>query len=89
MKWNVDDHRRDLEFAVGDNVLLSSINIKLEAVGTKKLLPKFLGPFTVLKRIGKLAYKLDLSRDMPRVHPVTTSTLHTWYHTSSANTRCY
>jgi hypothetical protein len=70
MKRNADNHRRDLEFAVGDNVLLSSKHIKLKAVGTKKLLPKLLGPFTVLKRIGKLAYKLDLSRDMPKVHPV-------------------
>jgi len=70
MKKNADSHRRDLEFSAGDHVLLSSKHIKLKAVGTGKLLPKFLGPFTILKRIGTLAYQLDLLKDMPRVHPV-------------------
>lgn len=70
MKRNADAHRIDLTFAVGDQVLLSSRNIKIKTVGTKKLLPKFIGPFTVLKKIGDLAYRLDMSRDMPAVHPV-------------------
>jgi hypothetical protein len=70
MKKNADTHRRELDFKVGDQVLLSSKNIRLRTAGTKKLLPKFLGPFTVLQKIGNLAYKLDLSTDMPKVHPV-------------------
>jgi hypothetical protein len=51
MKKNADTHRRELYFAVGDEVLLSSKNIRIKTAGTKKLLPKFLGPFTVLKKI--------------------------------------
>jgi hypothetical protein len=70
MKRNPDSHRRDLEFAVGEQVLLSSKNLRLKTMGTKKLLPRFIGPFVILKRIGKLAYELELSQDMPKVHPV-------------------
>jgi len=44
MKRNADEHRSDLDFAVGDKVLLSSKNIRIRAVGTRKLLPKFIGP---------------------------------------------
>jgi hypothetical protein len=70
MKKNADESRRELEFEVGEQVLLSSKHIKLKTVGTKKLLPKFLGPFIILKRIGQLAYELELTPDMPRIHPV-------------------
>jgi len=70
MKKNADERRRDLAFQVGEQVLLSSKHIKIKTVGTKKLLPKFLGPFIVLKRIGTLAYELELTPDMPRVHSV-------------------
>jgi hypothetical protein len=70
IKKNADTHRRELNIKVGYQVLLSSKNIRLRTAGTKKLLPKFLGPFTVLQKIGKQAYKLDLSTDMPKVHPV-------------------
>jgi hypothetical protein len=70
MKKHADTHRRELEFEVGDQVLLNSKNIRIKTVGTKKLLPRFLGPFTVLKRIGSLAYELDLPASMPKIHPV-------------------
>jgi hypothetical protein len=59
MKRNADNHRRDLEFVVDENVLLNSKHIKLKAVGTKKLLPKFLGPITVLGSAGTLFKCLD------------------------------
>ena len=70
MKRQADNHRRDLEFSVGDEVLLSSKNIRIRAQGTRKLLPRFIGPFTVLRRIGKMAYELELSKGMGRIHPV-------------------
>lgn len=45
--------RRELQYKVGEKVLLSTKNIRFRYKGTKKLLPKFIGPFTVVKKIGK------------------------------------
>jgi hypothetical protein len=70
MKRTADTHRRELHFAIGDQVLRSSKNIRVRTAGTKKLLPKFLGPFTVIKRIEEKAYELDMSTSVPKVHPV-------------------
>jgi hypothetical protein len=41
---------------VGQDVLLSTVNFKL----TRKLLPKWVEPFKVIERIGKVAFKIEL-----------------------------
>ena len=60
---------RPQEFFVGDNVLLRTINSHLKGNLTKKLLPKWAGPFRVVRRIGNSAYQLEVPPTMP-VHPV-------------------
>ena len=35
-----------------------------------KLAPRFVGPYKICKRIGKLAYKLELPEELAGVHPV-------------------
>ena len=64
-----DKHRRHVEFAELDKVLLSSKNISLRGVGTPKLMPKWLGPFKVLRKVGPVAYKLELP-ETARIHDV-------------------
>ena len=68
-KSYADAHRREMDLSVGDMVLLRTKNLKLKATGTRKLLPRFIGPFKVLRRIGKVAYELDLPATM-KCHPV-------------------
>jgi len=63
-------HRRDLQFAEGDQVLLSTANTYLRTPGTQKLMPRFIGPFKVLDKVGPVAYRLQLPPQMHRVHPV-------------------
>lgn len=66
------DKRRspDPDYGVGQEVLLSSKNIPLKHPGSNKLLPRWLGPFRVAKRVSSVAYKLELPNTMSRLHPV-------------------
>ena len=57
-KFYADQHRRDLSFAKGDQVYLSTE--KLPLVGARKLLPKWFGPCLVEEKIGETAYRLQL-----------------------------
>jgi hypothetical protein len=68
-KVYADVHRRELQFAVGDEVLLSTKNIKVKTAGTHKLLPKWIGPFKVLHCVNEVAYKLTLPFNL-KIHPV-------------------
>ena len=67
MKNYVDKHRKDMSFAVGQEVLLKTTNLHLK--GPKKFLPRFIGPFKVLAKCGPVAYKLELPESW-KVHPV-------------------
>ena len=58
MKDYADQFRRPVEYKVGDQVLLRSINLTMP--GCRKFLPKYVGPFTVTKIINMNAYKLAL-----------------------------
>ena len=72
-KRYADMHRRELSFSVGDKVLLSTANIHLRHANdtstSNKLLPRWVGPFAVLKTVGSVAYKLDLPASW-KIHPV-------------------
>uniref|UniRef100_A0AAV1UVQ5 Tf2-1-like SH3-like domain-containing protein n=1 Tax=Peronospora matthiolae TaxID=2874970 RepID=A0AAV1UVQ5_9STRA len=71
-KRNTDKHGRAnvLSFDEGDLVLLYTVNLPKHAVtnvGSSKLLPKYIGPFRVLRRMAN-AYTIELPRKM-RTHP--------------------
>ncbi|XP_069145628.1 uncharacterized protein [Solanum lycopersicum] len=56
----------------GDHVLLRVSPIKsVMRFGKKgRLSPRFIGPFEILSRVGKVAYKLALPLSLPAVHPI-------------------
>ncbi|XP_059302182.1 uncharacterized protein LOC132054138 [Lycium ferocissimum] len=64
--------RCELEFAVGDKVFLKVSPMKgVMRFGRKgKLSPRFIGPYEILRRIGKVAYELKLPSEMAMMHPV-------------------
>jgi hypothetical protein len=64
-----DQQRRDIEFSVGDLVLLDTRNLRLHLTVGKKLLPRRVGPFRVRERIGSVAYRLHLPT-LWKVHDV-------------------
>jgi hypothetical protein len=64
-----DAGRRDVVFAPDEKVWLNTKHLKLKHPGTRKLLPRYVGPFTVLQRIGEVAYRLKLPAKL-RMHNV-------------------
>ena len=63
-----DRKHRDIQFTVGDSVLLSTQNLRLKGI-PHKLQWKFCGPYKILEKIGAQAYRLQLP-NMWRIHPV-------------------
>jgi len=71
MKY-ANNHRRHLTFKLGDQVLLSMKNTNNPVDRnrpTKKLTPRFTGPYTISEVISPVVYRLDLPQTM-RLHPV-------------------
>jgi hypothetical protein len=68
-KFYADTRRRDVKFSVGDQVLLSTKNLNFQTVGTRKFLPKFIGPFPITQLVGSAAVRLQLPHTY-RIHPV-------------------
>nr|GFB71047.1 putative reverse transcriptase domain-containing protein [Tanacetum cinerariifolium] len=61
---------KPMEFQVGDKVMLKVLPWKgVVRFGKRgKLNPRYVGPFKVLERIGDVAYKLDLPKELSIVH---------------------
>jgi len=71
MKY-ANQHRRHLTFKIGDKVLLSAQHINNPVDRnrpTRKLTPRYLGPYTISAVISTTAYKLDLPTTL-KIHPV-------------------
>ncbi|GJW48709.1 putative reverse transcriptase domain-containing protein [Tanacetum coccineum] len=69
-KSYADNRRKLLEFDVGDRVMLKVSPWKgVVHFGKKrKLEPRYVGPFEILERIGPVAYRLRLPKELSGVH---------------------
>ncbi|GJS26595.1 hypothetical protein Tco_0487215 [Tanacetum coccineum] len=71
-KSYADKRRRPLEFEVGDKVMLKVAPWKgVMRFGKRgKLNPRYIRPFRIIERICPVAYRLDLPKELSRVHNV-------------------
>jgi hypothetical protein len=71
-KSYADNRRRPLEFEEGDHVYLKVSPLRgmrrFEVKG--KLSPRFIGPFRIFRRVGEMAYHLELPDNLSDVHDV-------------------
>ena len=70
-KTYADRTRREVRFAVGDRVLLSTQHLKLvgERKRARKLTERYIGPYRVKRVVNANAYELELPASL-RIHPV-------------------
>jgi hypothetical protein len=67
-----DNRRRPLEFEKGDHVYLKVSPLRgMNRFKVKgKLSPRFIGPFMIFRRVGEMAYQLELPDNLSDVHNV-------------------
>nr|GEV85734.1 hypothetical protein [Tanacetum cinerariifolium] len=65
-----DRKRKPMEFKIRDRVMLKVLPWKgVVRFGKRgKLNPRYVGPFKVLAKVGKVSYKLELPQELSRVH---------------------
>jgi len=71
-KTYADRRRRPLEFAAGDHVFLRVTRTTGvgRALPSRKLSPKFLGPYQITRRFGPVAYEIALPLQLANLYPV-------------------
>ena len=67
-----DSKRKETVYEVGDKAYLRVSPLRgIKRFGVKgKLVPRFVGPYRVLERMGEVAYKLELPGGLTGVHDV-------------------
>jgi len=71
-KSYADKRRQPLKFEAGDHVFLkvtSTVGIG-RAIKLRKLTPRFIGPYQILRRIGTTAYEIALPPHLANLHNV-------------------
>ena len=73
-----DHSRRALEFEKDDKVHLKISPMKGEVRFVKKgkLSLRYVGPYEILQRVGKVAFELKLHSELATVHPVFHVSIH-------------
>ena len=71
-KRYVDTRRKPLEFQEGNHIFLKIIPTTEigRVIKVKKLSPRFIGPFQILKQIGPVAYQIDFPPHLSNLHDV-------------------
>ena len=69
MARSANRRRRDHAIGVGDMVWLSTANLRLPLRASRKLAPRFVGPFRVLAAVGPVAFRIELPSEY-RIHDV-------------------
>ncbi|XP_057418513.1 uncharacterized protein LOC130712711 [Lotus japonicus] len=71
-KSYADVRRKDLEFEAGDHVFLRVTQTTGvgRAMKSKKLTPKFIGPYQIIERVGPVAYRIALPPFLSNIHDV-------------------
>jgi len=68
MKYYADQSRKDYNFQEGDKVMLSTQDLQLAYPKAKKFQPRYIGPYTITKKLSDVTFSLELPSTMG-IHP--------------------
>ncbi len=80
-----NQHRREVEYNVGDKVLLSTKNLRFTGKQSNKFMSKYIGPFEIIKKVNSVAYKLKLPEKSKVFHTFHVSLLRPYNSDESRN----
>jgi len=67
-KSYADANRQDIKFQLGQQVVLSTVNLNKHTIN-RKLFPKFVGPFPITQIVNDVAYRIQLP-ELWKIHNV-------------------
>ena len=67
---SADNYHRDIMFNTGDLVYITTAHFSLAPGLSRKLLPKWVGPFAIKQIISSVAYRISLPKEYGHIHPV-------------------
>ena len=70
MAFSTDKHCRDVLFHSGDLVYINTAQFSLASGISRKLAPKWVGPFPIEWVISSVAYHISLPEEYRHIHPV-------------------
>ena len=70
MAHSADKHCRDVLFHSGDLVYVNTAQFSLAPGLSRKLAPKWVGPFPIEQIISSVAYRICLPEEYGHIHPV-------------------
>ena len=70
MRKYANQRRRDVTYNVGDLVYVSTGNLRLSANLSRKLAPRWVGPYPVSEVISHVAIRVDLPASFRSIHNV-------------------
>ncbi len=65
-------NKKDIEFQVGDHVFLkvNPVTGVGHALKCRKLMPRFVGPFEIVEKVGVVVYRIALPPSLSNLHDV-------------------
>ncbi|CAF1048070.1 unnamed protein product [Didymodactylos carnosus] len=83
-KLSYDLHRKNIQFAVGEKVLMANTaGSALDKWATPKLSAKFIGPYCIARKVGSLDYELISEDDGAVLSPIHVERLKPYHEQSS------
>ena len=70
MAHSGDKHHRDVTFHTGDLVYVNIAHFSLDTRLSRKLAPRWVGPFPIEQVISSVAYCISLPAEYGYIHPV-------------------